>query len=74
MVEVVLVVVVIIVVVLVVVVVIVVIVVEHDEDMMKEADYIIDMGPEAGSLGGEVVMVKMCFCVSYVFLFFLNVS
>lgn len=32
-----------------------VIVVEHDEDMMKEADYIIDMGPEAGSLGGEVV-------------------
>ncbi len=32
-----------------------VIVVEHDEDIMKEADYIIDMGPEAGSLGGELV-------------------
>ncbi len=32
-----------------------VIVVEHDEEMMKEADYIIDMGPEAGSLGGEIV-------------------
>ncbi len=32
-----------------------VIVVEHDEDIMKEADYIIDIGPEAGSLGGEVV-------------------
>lgn len=32
-----------------------VVVVEHDEDMMREADAIIDMGPEAGSLGGEVV-------------------
>ena len=32
-----------------------VIVVEHDEDIMKAADYIIDIGPEAGSLGGEVV-------------------
>ncbi|MDG1573031.1 excinuclease ABC subunit UvrA [Robiginitalea sp. M366] len=32
-----------------------VIVVEHDEDMMRAADYIIDIGPEAGSLGGEVV-------------------
>lgn len=32
-----------------------VIVVEHDEEIMKKADYIIDMGPEAGSLGGEVV-------------------
>lgn len=32
-----------------------VIVVEHDEDIMKQADYIIDIGPEAGSLGGEVV-------------------
>lgn len=32
-----------------------VIVVEHDEEIMKAADYIIDMGPEAGSLGGEVV-------------------
>jgi excinuclease ABC subunit A len=32
-----------------------VIVVEHDEDIMKAADLIIDMGPEAGSHGGEVV-------------------
>lgn len=32
-----------------------VIVVEHDEDIMKAADEIIDIGPEAGSLGGEVV-------------------
>lgn len=32
-----------------------VIVVEHDEDMMKEADYIVDMGPRAGAHGGEVV-------------------
>lgn len=34
-----------------------VIVVEHDEDIMKEADQIIDIGPEAGTLGGEVVAV-----------------
>ena len=32
-----------------------VIVVEHDEDIMKAADYIIDIGPEAGTNGGEVV-------------------
>ncbi|MEN8137341.1 MAG: excinuclease ABC subunit UvrA [Bacteroidota bacterium] len=32
-----------------------VIVVEHDEDIMKYADYIIDIGPEAGIHGGEVV-------------------
>ncbi|MDC1226575.1 excinuclease ABC subunit UvrA [Algibacter sp.] len=32
-----------------------VIVVEHDEDIMKAADYIIDIGPEAGTLGGHVV-------------------
>lgn len=32
-----------------------VIVVEHDEDVIKEADYIIDIGPEAGTHGGEVV-------------------
>jgi excinuclease ABC subunit A len=32
-----------------------VIVVEHDEEIMKAADHIIDMGPEAGALGGEVV-------------------
>ena len=32
-----------------------VIVVEHDEDIMKAADEIIDIGPEAGTLGGNVV-------------------
>jgi len=32
-----------------------VVVVEHDEDIMKEADYIIDIGPEAGTYGGNVV-------------------
>ena len=32
-----------------------VIVVEHDEDVMLAADHIIDIGPEAGSLGGELV-------------------
>lgn len=32
-----------------------IIVVEHDKEMMLEADYVIDMGPRAGRLGGEVV-------------------
>ncbi|MFC4230640.1 excinuclease ABC subunit UvrA [Parasediminibacterium paludis] len=32
-----------------------VVVVEHDEMMMREADYVIDMGPFASHLGGEVV-------------------
>jgi excinuclease ABC subunit A len=32
-----------------------VLVVEHDEDTMREADYIIDIGPGAGAHGGEVV-------------------
>ncbi|RCT54136.1 excinuclease ABC subunit UvrA [Winogradskyella sp. KYW1333] len=32
-----------------------VVVVEHDEDIMKAADTIIDIGPEAGTFGGEVV-------------------
>ena len=32
-----------------------VIVVEHDEDIMRAADYIIDIGPEAGTFGGELV-------------------
>lgn len=32
-----------------------VIVVEHDEDIMKAADSIIDIGPEAGTFGGQVV-------------------
>jgi len=30
-------------------------VVEHDEDIMKAADYIIDIGPEAGTHGGYLV-------------------
>ena len=34
-----------------------VIVVEHDEDIMKAADTIIDIGPEAGTLGGNVVAI-----------------
>ena len=32
-----------------------VIVVEHDKDMMLAADYVVDLGPRAGRLGGEVV-------------------
>ena len=32
-----------------------VVVVEHDEDIIKSADYIIDIGPNSGRLGGEVV-------------------
>ena len=32
-----------------------VIVVEHDEQMMREADYVVDIGPKAGRLGGEVL-------------------
>ena len=32
-----------------------VVIVEHDEDIMKAADHIIDLGPFAGHLGGEVI-------------------
>ena len=32
-----------------------VVVVEHDEEIIRAADYIIDIGPNAGRLGGEVV-------------------
>ena len=32
-----------------------VVVVEHDEEIIRAADYIIDIGPDAGRLGGEVV-------------------
>ncbi|WP_297410002.1 excinuclease ABC subunit UvrA [uncultured Alistipes sp.] len=32
-----------------------VIVVEHDEDMMRAADFIVDVGPKAGRRGGEIV-------------------
>ena len=31
------------------------VVVEHDEEIIRAADYIIDIGPKAGRLGGEVV-------------------
>ena len=37
-----------------------VVIVEHDEDIIKHADYIIDIGPKAGRLGGEIV-----FCGTY---------
>ena len=32
-----------------------VVVVEHDEDIIRAADYLIDVGPDAGRLGGEIV-------------------
>ena len=32
-----------------------VIVIEHNLDMIKTADYIIDLGPEGGDMGGEVI-------------------
>lgn len=32
-----------------------VVVVEHDEDIIKSADYLVDVGPKAGSEGGEIV-------------------
>ena len=32
-----------------------VVVVEHDEDTIRTADYIVDIGPYAGTHGGEVV-------------------
>ena len=32
-----------------------VIVVEHDEDTIREADHIVDIGPNAGRLGGEII-------------------
>ena len=32
-----------------------VIIVEHDEEIMRAADYLIDVGPDAGRLGGEIV-------------------
>lgn len=36
-----------------------VVVVEHDKDMMLNADYVVDMGPKAGRLGGEVVLPEL---------------
>ena len=37
-----------------------VVVVEHDEEIIRAADYIIDIGPNAGRLGGEVVYQGRC--------------
>lgn len=43
-----------------------VVVVEHDEEIMRSADYIIDVGPDAGRLGGEIIYqgpaagIEMC--------------
>src|SRR5207247_9069613 len=34
-----------------------VLVVEHDEETIKHADYVVDLGPGAGELGGHVVAV-----------------
>ena len=31
------------------------VVVEHDDDIVSAADHVVDMGPHAGSFGGEVV-------------------
>lgn len=36
-----------------------VIVVEHDEDTIRQADYVIDMGPGAGIYGGEIVAIGL---------------
>jgi len=36
-----------------------VLVIEHNLDVIKTADYIIDLGPEGGSRGGEVVTAGM---------------
>ncbi|QQS38453.1 excinuclease ABC subunit UvrA [Candidatus Woesebacteria bacterium] len=37
-----------------------VIVVEHDDEMMKQSDYIVDFGPGAGKLGGRVIAQGTC--------------
>ena len=34
-----------------------VLVIEHNLDMIKNADYVIDMGPEGGSGGGDIIAV-----------------
>ena len=35
------------------------VVVEHDEDTMKSADYLVDIGPGAGVYGGEIIALKI---------------
>lgn len=41
-----------------------VVVVEHDEDIMRAADYLIDVGPDAGNLGGEIVFEGSTQCLN----------
>ncbi len=41
-----------------------VIVVEHDEEIIRSADYLIDVGPDAGRLGGEIVYQENCLQLS----------
>lgn len=41
-----------------------IIVVEHDAEMIKQADYVVDFGPGAGKLGGELVALGTPFAIS----------
>ena len=41
------------------------VVVEHDEDTMKSADYLVDIGPGAGVYGGEIIAKGSYHCLLY---------
>ena len=41
-----------------------VVIVEHDEEIMRAADYLIDVGPDAGRLGGEIVFEGDMSCLT----------
>ena len=41
-----------------------VVIVEHDEEIMRAADYLIDVGPDAGRLGGEIVFEGNMNCLT----------
>lgn len=41
-----------------------VVVVEHDEDILRKADHLIDVGPDAGRLGGEIVFNAPASCIT----------
>ena len=41
-----------------------VVIVEHDEEIMRAADYLIDVGPDAGRLGGEIVFKGDMSCLT----------
>ena len=41
-----------------------VVIVEHDEEIMRAADYLIDVGPDAGRLGGEIVFEGNMSCLT----------